>query len=309
MVMRKIDSIIVHCSATKAGMDFNVTDIDRWHRARGLNGVGYHYVIRLDGSVETGRDITAVGAHCPGWNERSVGICYIGGLDANGRPADTRTEEQKETMKRLIEELKRQYPIVTVIGHRDTSPDLNGDGRIEPNEFIKSCPCFDVKKWMAAFIFPFLFGACGSTHSQKNRHVEIDSTVVVAHDKMGSCVRKAELETLEQVNEYIEETVFAWEADTIGGNRVKGSLPQKKYISVTRKVIDRGKVGLQKVQSDCSFVETDSSVVAGKTLIKIDNREEKQKIGQGGIWKLGMAVGFLILLILFFRKIFVIDNQ
>lgn len=81
--MRNIDSIIVHCSATKAGLDFTATDIDRWHRERGFNGIGYHYVIRLDGKLEKGRDVTLAGAHCKGWNERSVGICYIGGLDEN----------------------------------------------------------------------------------------------------------------------------------------------------------------------------------------------------------------------------------
>ena len=82
--MRNIDSIIVHCSATKARQDFTVADIDHWHRQRGFNGIGYHYVIRLDGKLEKGRDVALAGAHCKGWNERSVGICYIGGLDKNG---------------------------------------------------------------------------------------------------------------------------------------------------------------------------------------------------------------------------------
>ena len=83
--MRNIDSIIVHCSATKAGQDFTAADIDCWHRERGFNGIGYHYVIRLDGKLEKGRDVSLAGAHCRGWNERSVGICYIGGVDENGR--------------------------------------------------------------------------------------------------------------------------------------------------------------------------------------------------------------------------------
>ena len=76
--MRNIDSIIVHCSATKAGQDFTATDIDRWHRERGFNGIGYHYVVRLDGKLEKGRDVSLAGAHCKGWNKRSIGICYIG---------------------------------------------------------------------------------------------------------------------------------------------------------------------------------------------------------------------------------------
>ena len=72
--MRNIDSIIVHCSATKAGQDFTAADIDCWHRERGFNGIGYHYVIRLDGKLEKGRDVSLAGAHCRGWNERSVGM-------------------------------------------------------------------------------------------------------------------------------------------------------------------------------------------------------------------------------------------
>ena len=128
------DTIIIHCSATRAGQDFTAADIDRWHRARGFRSIGYHFVIPLDG------------AHCTGWNRRSIGICYVGGLDKEGRPADTRTEVQREALIRLVEDLRLVYPdIRLVIGHRDTSPDRNGDGIISPNEFIKMCPCFDVR--------------------------------------------------------------------------------------------------------------------------------------------------------------------
>lgn len=147
--MRTIDSIIIHCSATPCGTDFTAADIDRWHRQRSFNGIGYHFVIRLDGTIEDGRPIGKPGAHCIGWNNRSIGICYIGGLDRYGQPADTRTHEQKEAMKALVNRLQHEYfGIRTILGHRDTSPDLNGDGRIEPNEFIKACPCFDVRTWL-----------------------------------------------------------------------------------------------------------------------------------------------------------------
>ena len=140
------DTIIIHCSATRAGQDFTATDIDRWHRQRGFRSIGYHFVIRLDGTIEPGRDVALDGAHCTGWNHRSIGICYIGGLDRNGRPADTRTEAQREALVRLVEDLRLVFPsLKQVIGHRDTSPDLNGDGIISPDEYIKSCPCFDVK--------------------------------------------------------------------------------------------------------------------------------------------------------------------
>ena len=143
-VMR--DTIIIHCSATRAGQDFTAADIDLWHRARGFRSIGYHFVIRLDGTIEPGRDVSLDGAHCTGWNRRSIGICYVGGLDKEGRPADTRTEAQREALIRLVEDLRLVYPdIRQVIGHRDTSPDRNGDGIISPNEFIKMCPCFDVR--------------------------------------------------------------------------------------------------------------------------------------------------------------------
>lgn len=89
------DTIIIHCSATRAGQDFTAADIDRWHRARGFRSIGYHFVIRLDGTIEPGRDVSLDGAHCTGWNRRSIGICYVGGLDKEGRPADTRTEAQR----------------------------------------------------------------------------------------------------------------------------------------------------------------------------------------------------------------------
>ena len=119
-IMRNIDSIIVHCSATKAGQDFTAADIDCWHRERRYNGIGYHYVIRLDGKLEKGRDVALGGAHCKGWNERSIGICYIGGLDGNGHPADTRTNAQKRVLYQIIMDLQREYNILQVLGHRDT---------------------------------------------------------------------------------------------------------------------------------------------------------------------------------------------
>ena len=89
------DAIIIHCSATRAEQDITAADIESWHRARGFWTIGYHYVIRLDGTIEPGRDVTLDGAHCMGWNKRAIGICYVGGLDKDGRPADTRTDAQR----------------------------------------------------------------------------------------------------------------------------------------------------------------------------------------------------------------------
>lgn len=147
--MRTIDSIIIHCSATRGGTDFTTADIDQWHRQRGFREIGYHYVIRLDGTIEKGRSIEKEGAHCHGWNRKSIGICYVGGLNACGQAADTRTPAQKRSMKQLVAQLQQQYPAIRyIIGHRDTSPDRNGNGQIETEEYIKACPCFDVRKWL-----------------------------------------------------------------------------------------------------------------------------------------------------------------
>lgn len=150
--MKKIDAIVIHCSATRAGQDVHASDIDKWHKERGFAMIGYNYVITLDGTVETGRPLSMNGAHCNtaglsgvSYNKHSIGICYVGGLDRNGQPADTRTFQQRIALANLVYKLVDEYPIVEVIGHRDTSPDANGDGTISPNEWVKQCPCFDVR--------------------------------------------------------------------------------------------------------------------------------------------------------------------
>ncbi len=143
--MRTIDRIVVHCSATRSGTDLLPDALDRMHRQRGFNGTGYHFYIRRDGTVVTARPIEKIGAHAKGYNAHSVGICYEGGLNRQGKAMDTRTEEQKESLASLIVWLKSKYPDSVVCGHRDLSPDLNGNGMIEPNEWIKMCPCFDAQ--------------------------------------------------------------------------------------------------------------------------------------------------------------------
>ena len=133
--MRKINLIVVHCSATPEGKDFTVNDIDRWHRARGFKKIGYHYVVYRDGTVHPGRAENEVGAHVSGYNNNSIGICYIGGLTADGKKAkDTRTTAQKRGLLNLLIKLRKKYPDAKIVGHRDLSPDLNHDGKIEPNE-------------------------------------------------------------------------------------------------------------------------------------------------------------------------------
>ena len=144
--MRTIKDIIVHCSATAEGKNCHAKDIDKWHRQRGFNCIGYHYVIDLDGKVEAGRPESQVGAHCAGYNSVSIGVCYIGGCGKGGKtPKDTRTEEQRESLRRLLIEMKRKYPAAVICGHRDMSPDKNHDGKIEPWEWMKACPSFDAK--------------------------------------------------------------------------------------------------------------------------------------------------------------------
>lgn len=144
--MRQINLIVLHCSATRVDRDITAADIDAAHRVRGFSSGGYHFYIRKSGKIEPMRSVKQVGAHARGYNARSIGICYEGGLDMNGKPADTRTLAQKATLHRLVRQLKRKYGITRVVGHRDLSPDLNHDGRISRYEWIKVCPCFEVSE-------------------------------------------------------------------------------------------------------------------------------------------------------------------
>lgn len=141
--MRIISLIVIHCSATKASQKVTVADIDRWHRARKWEGCGYHYVIYQDGSIHIGRPLEKKGAHVKDHNAHSIGICYIGGLDEQGNASDTRTPEQKQSLINLLTDLHKKFPKAIILGHRDLSPDLNGDGHITPNEYIKECPCYE----------------------------------------------------------------------------------------------------------------------------------------------------------------------
>lgn len=129
--MRTITLIIVHCSANRAGSALRMADIDSYHRSLGWIGCGYHYVIPTDGTIEPGRLEEMVGAHCKNHNRHSIGVCYIGGLSKDGKPADTRTDAQRIALRNLLEQLHRRYPDALIVGHRDLDPQ-------------KACPCFDV---------------------------------------------------------------------------------------------------------------------------------------------------------------------
>ena len=115
--------VVIHCSAVRPDQMSSVAQIDSWHRERGFKfGVGYHYVIRRDGSIEAGRPEWMVGAHCVNHNKYSIGVCYEGGLDARGQPADTRTAAQKATLRQLLTDLHRRYPRAVIVGHHDLNP-------------------------------------------------------------------------------------------------------------------------------------------------------------------------------------------
>jgi N-acetylmuramoyl-L-alanine amidase len=131
--MRPITKLILHCSATPEGRPATVAEVTAWHRQRGFSTIGYHYLIGLNGERWQGRPIKEPGAHCEGHNANSIGVCYVGGLAADGKtPKDTRTVMQKLALSELIKELKACYPAATVHGHREFAN--------------KACPSFDVKK-------------------------------------------------------------------------------------------------------------------------------------------------------------------
>lgn len=130
--MRLITLIVLHCSAVAPNQQSSAAQIDTWHRKdrHYKFGIGYHYVVRRDGQIEPGRPEWLVGAHCLNHNKYSIGVCYEGGLDVRGKPADTRTPAQHKALRTLLEELHRRYPRAVIVGHRDLSHD-------------RDCPCFD----------------------------------------------------------------------------------------------------------------------------------------------------------------------
>lgn len=158
--MRSITKIVIHCSATKEGSRLTFEDCKELHTApkseggNGWSDIGYHFYIERDGSRYEGRPLSKVGAHVRGHNTDSVGICYEGGLDENGKAKDTRTESQKasllicilEVLNHIRDTQPENISKIKICGHRDFSPDLNGDGTIQANERIKECPSFSAKE-------------------------------------------------------------------------------------------------------------------------------------------------------------------
>ena len=129
--MRQINKIIVHCSATREGHDVSVDTIRKWHvEGRGWSDIGYHFYIDIKGNIFKGRDIAKMGAHCKGYNRNSIGVCYAGGVEADGKtPKDTRNFEQIEALLCVLRTLKAMYPDADIHSHRDFAR--------------KACPSFD----------------------------------------------------------------------------------------------------------------------------------------------------------------------
>jgi len=150
--MRPIDLLVIHCTATPNGKAVSRETIRQGHLARGFSDIGYHYLVQVDGSLIVGRPEEQVGAHAAvkghHYNQTSLGIALIGGT-GNGS-VGLYTQAQWDSLKLMIESLMDRFEGARVCGHRDLSPDLDGDGQVEPCEWIKLCPCFDVSAWMAA---------------------------------------------------------------------------------------------------------------------------------------------------------------
>ena len=132
-LLKEVKYLVVHCTATRLSQRVSVEDIDRWHKAQGWSGIGYHWYVDRDGHIFPGRSEREAGAHVIGYNHCSIGICYEGGLDEQGNSADTRTPAQKAALLFIIKYLKQSYPNAIVLGHRDF-PGVH-----------KDCPCFDAK--------------------------------------------------------------------------------------------------------------------------------------------------------------------
>lgn len=143
--MRPIHYLVIHCAATKATQSYTVAQMTADHKARGFSSAGYNYYIRRSGQVVKLRPIEEIPAQVQGHNANAIGICYEGGMSATGGMEDNRTAEQKASLLKLLKELKQKFPSAKICGHRDFSPDKNGDGKITPNEWIKWCPSFDAK--------------------------------------------------------------------------------------------------------------------------------------------------------------------
>lgn len=148
MALRKVTTLlVVHVTATPPDRDIGVAEVRKMHMAQGWSDIGYGGLLRRDGRREIGRGLDQVGAHVAGFNSTSLGIALVGGVDAAGKPQDNATAAQMDGLVTWLKELVVMFPGAKVCGHRDLSPDRDGDGVVEPGEHIKACPCFDAIPW------------------------------------------------------------------------------------------------------------------------------------------------------------------
>ena len=141
--MRTIERIFVHCTASP--QTWGVEDLKREFRNKGWKSPGYHIAIGSDGEIHRLAEDSNVTNGVQGYNSTAINVAYIGGIDANGKGVDNRTPEQKKSLINVLSELKQKYPDAIILGHRDISPDKNGNGIVDPWERIKECPCFNAK--------------------------------------------------------------------------------------------------------------------------------------------------------------------
>lgn len=134
-IPRDIQYIVVHCSATRANIPFGEAQLLQCHLQRGFRKIGYHFYVTRDGALHHTRPMSEIGAHALGFNLHSLAVCYEGGLNENGKPADTRTPQQRETLLRILGELKQLFPRAKIVGHYQLSADIR-----------KCCPCYDPRK-------------------------------------------------------------------------------------------------------------------------------------------------------------------
>ena len=140
---RPVDMIVIHCSASPETVNYTFEQCIKDHKARGFTACGYHRFISKDGTIHIGRPFDKTGAHVKDFNARSIGICYEGGLDANKKAKDTRTPAQKQSILKCIKEALEYGSVKSIVGHMDLSPDIDGDGVVERDEWVKECPCFN----------------------------------------------------------------------------------------------------------------------------------------------------------------------
>ncbi len=189
--MRKINELIWHCTATPEGREVSAKEIDKWHKKRGWNGIGYHKVVHLDGSVSEGRPAWKIGAHVKGRNNGSLGYVYVGGVDKNMKAKDTRTESQKVTMRRLTYEAIKEYGVTKVSGHNQYA--------------AKACPSFNAKREYA----DTLTGGKDPSLLSKSRTLAGASATGIG--TAGTAITDAaqQLQPLAEISPYIKYTFIA----------------------------------------------------------------------------------------------------